>query len=137
MSWPGHGTRTRWRRCWPGAPTPAPQPSPSAAGRAWWAASSRGSATARRARCRSTFERGAEAVRQLSQSGLEPANCRLLDGREAMITGAATDDRALLVLGFESADHPLGPWMDRALECCADHGGEWSEVRERRPGSAD
>jgi len=84
-----------------------------------------------------SFERGAEAVRQLSQSGLDPANCRLLDGREAMITGAASDDRALLVLGFESADHPLGPWMDRALECCADHGGEWSEVRERRPGSSD
>ena len=27
------------------------------------------------------------------------------------------------MLGFESADHPLGPWLDRALECCADHGG--------------
>jgi alkyldihydroxyacetonephosphate synthase len=81
-----------------------------------------------------TFEAGAEAVRELSQSGLEPANCRLLDGREAMITGAATDDRALLVLGFESADHALDVWMDRALEICAQHGGEWDAVRERSEG---
>jgi alkyldihydroxyacetonephosphate synthase len=81
-----------------------------------------------------TFEIGAAAVRELSQSGLEPANCRLLDGREAMITGAATDDRALLVLGFESADHELGAWMGRALEICGDHDGEWGDVRERREG---
>ena len=28
-----------------------------------------------------------------------------------------------MVLAFESGDHPLEPWMKRALECCADHGG--------------
>ena len=28
-----------------------------------------------------------------------------------------------MVLAFEGADHDLGPWMKRALECCADHGG--------------
>jgi alkyldihydroxyacetonephosphate synthase len=78
-----------------------------------------------------SFEKGAAAVRELSQSGLEPANCRLLEGREAMVTGAATDDRALLVLGFESADHELHAWMDRALAICAGHGGEWDGVRER------
>ena len=27
------------------------------------------------------------------------------------------------MLGFESADHPLETWINRALECCADHGG--------------
>src|SRR5437764_11883830 len=27
------------------------------------------------------------------------------------------------MLGFESADHPLDPWIARALELCADHGG--------------
>src|SRR5579862_4062604 len=32
--------------------------------------------------------------------------------------------QAVLVLAFESADHPLEPWMKRALECCADHGGK-------------
>ena len=68
------------------------------------------------------FMAGAEAVRALSQSGLYPANCRLLDPREAEITGASTDG-ALLVLGFESADHPVEAWMTRALELAADHGG--------------
>ena len=71
-----------------------------------------------------SFEAGAEAVRALSQSGLYPSNCRLLDGGEAAMTGADQSGRALLVLGFESADHPLEAWMDRALECCGDHGGE-------------
>ncbi|MEA2367246.1 MAG: alkyldihydroxyacetonephosphate synthase [Thermoleophilaceae bacterium] len=70
------------------------------------------------------FEAGAEAVRALSQSGLHPSNCRLLDGAEAELTGASSDGCALLVLGFESADHELGPWMARALELCGDHGGQ-------------
>ena len=35
-----------------------------------------------------SFESGAEAVRALSQSGLHPSNCRLLDGDEAALTGA-------------------------------------------------
>ena len=77
-----------------------------------------------------SFESGAQAVRALSHSGLHPSNCRLLDPAEAALTGAAPDGHALLVLGFESADHELGPWMARALELCADHGGS---PRERRP----
>ncbi|HEX8744863.1 MAG TPA: FAD-binding oxidoreductase [Thermoleophilaceae bacterium] len=82
-----------------------------------------------------TFEAGAAAVRALSQSGLDPANCRLLDPGEAALTGAASDGGALLVLGFESADHPLEPWMDRALELCGDHGGSCPEgARHRGPG---
>jgi alkyldihydroxyacetonephosphate synthase len=71
-----------------------------------------------------SFESGCGAVRALAQSGLHPSNCRLLDEGEAAFTGAAPEGRALLVLGFESADHPLGAWMDRALELCRDHGGE-------------
>jgi alkyldihydroxyacetonephosphate synthase len=71
-----------------------------------------------------SFESGAEAVRALSQSGLHPSNSRLLDPGEAFLTGAAPEGRALLVLGFESADHPLDAWMERALELCRDHGGE-------------
>jgi alkyldihydroxyacetonephosphate synthase len=70
-----------------------------------------------------SFEAGGRAVRALAQSGLHPSNCRLLDPGEAALTGAAGDGRALLVLGFESADHPLDAWMARALECCADHHG--------------
>ena len=77
------------------------------------------------------FASGAQAVRALSQSGLHPANCRLLDPTEARVTGAGGPSAepgsppggALLILGFESADHPVEAWMARALELAADHGG--------------
>ena len=68
--------------------------------------------------------KAADAVRQISQAGLYPANCRVLDEGEAFNSGAGNGDEAVLVLAFESADHPLEPWMKRALECCADHGGK-------------
>lgn len=71
------------------------------------------------------FARGARAVRALSQSGLYPSNCRLIDPAEARVTGAGDGSAALLVLGFESAEHDVEPWMVLALECCADHGGVW------------
>lgn len=65
------------------------------------------------------------AVRALSQSGLNPANCRLLDPAEAFINAGAPT--AVLVLGFESADHPVNASMERALELCRDHGGTLTE----------
>ncbi|WCO68691.1 FAD-binding oxidoreductase [Iamia majanohamensis] len=71
-----------------------------------------------------TWTQGVAAVRALAQSGLQPANCRLLDGTEAALTSGVSGVGALLVLGFESADHPVGPWLDRGLELCRDHGGE-------------
>jgi alkyldihydroxyacetonephosphate synthase len=67
------------------------------------------------------------AVRALSQSGLYPTNCRLIDPAEAALTGAGDGSFALLVLGFESAAHETEPWMALALECCGDHGGIWEE----------
>jgi alkyldihydroxyacetonephosphate synthase len=70
------------------------------------------------------FARGARAVRALAQSGLYPTNCRLLDALEAANAGANPQgDAAILVLGFESADHGLDAWMARALELCRDAGG--------------
>ena len=69
------------------------------------------------------FDAGAEAVRVIAQAGLYPTNCRLIDADEARISGAGDGSASVLVLGFESADHELQPWMARALECCADHGG--------------
>ena len=72
------------------------------------------------------FLSAAEAVRQIAQAGIYPANCRLLDPGEAFNAGATERNEAVLVLAFESADHPLDPWMKRALECCADHGGRLS-----------
>ncbi len=74
-----------------------------------------------------TFAQGAECVRALSQSGLDPSNCRLIDPREARMTMAGDGSRALLVLGFESADHPVDAAMERALAICAEHGGELQE----------
>src|SRR5262249_25837605 len=65
----------------------------------------------------------ARAVRAIAQAGLYPANCRMLDPQEAWNTGAGDGTAAILVLAFESGDHPLDAWMIRALECCADHGG--------------
>ena len=74
-----------------------------------------------------SFLGGADAVRALAQSELEPANCRLIDALEAAQVGAGDGRRALLTLGFESADHPVGPWLDRALEICREHGGDPDE----------
>jgi alkyldihydroxyacetonephosphate synthase len=73
------------------------------------------------------FLAGARAVRAISQAGLYPSNCRLLDAGEAANTGAGTGEEAVMVLAFESADHPLDAWMSRALECAADHGGSFPE----------
>ena len=70
-----------------------------------------------------TFTAGAGAVRALSQAGLYPTNCRLLDPGEAMTSGAGTGAEAVLVVGFESADHSLDAWMARALEIAAGAGG--------------
>ena len=83
------------------------------------------------------FERfldGVECVRALSQSGLSPANCRLIDAREALTTMAGDGSSALLVLGFESADHPVQEAMARALAICAEHEGIVSEGRGDRGG---
>ena len=69
------------------------------------------------------FFTAARAVRAISQAGLYPSNCRILDPAEAYNTGAADGSVAIMVLALESADHEVGPWMKRARECCADHGG--------------
>jgi alkyldihydroxyacetonephosphate synthase len=69
------------------------------------------------------FVAGAKAVRAISQAGLFPSNCRLLDPGEALVAGAGSGAEAILLIAFESADHELEPWMERALTCARDHGG--------------
>ena len=69
------------------------------------------------------FAAAVAAARDLAQSDLYPSNCRLLDAREALIHRVATDGTSVLLIGFESADHPLEPWMSRALEIARGHGG--------------
>jgi alkyldihydroxyacetonephosphate synthase len=82
-----------------------------------------------------SFSLGAECVRALSQAGLHPSNCRLLDAGEARLTMAGDGSHALLVLGFESTDHPVEEAMERALAICVEHGGVTGE-RRRRAGGA-
>jgi alkyldihydroxyacetonephosphate synthase len=69
------------------------------------------------------FLAAAGAVREISQSGLYPSNCRLLDPLEAGTTGAGSGEKSLLVLGFESAHHPVDAPMNLALEIAQAHGG--------------
>lgn len=73
------------------------------------------------------FNSGVYAVRILSQSGLYPSNCRLLDAGEALDSGAGDGKSAVLLLGFESRNYSLDAWMNRALECCRDCGGVYDQ----------
>ncbi len=77
------------------------------------------------------YSRAVAATRAIAQSGLHPANCRLLDAAEAFLNAGTSVTGGLLVLGFESADHPVDPWLDRAVEVARDHGGTPSAVREK------
>ena len=84
-----------------------------------------------------TFAEGAQAVREIAQSGLDPANCRLLDPAEAQFTGAGDGSSALLVLGFESAHHPVDEPMRIAVEAASEHGGRPGEVRTQDTASGE
>ena len=70
-----------------------------------------------------SFDAAVACVRAIAQAGLYPANCRLLDAREAQTAGAGDGSRHVLLLAFESADHGLDAWMARAIECVRDHAG--------------
>lgn len=75
------------------------------------------------------FEDAVIAARILSQSGLFPSNCRLLDPGEAMLHEVAKDGTSVLLIAFESADHPVEPWMERALSIASDLGGDGDEPK--------
>jgi alkyldihydroxyacetonephosphate synthase len=69
------------------------------------------------------FFAAAKAVRAVGQAGLYPSNLRLIDNHEAGIYGVNNYEETLLILAFESADHPVDAWMVRAIELIQDHGG--------------
>ncbi|MEM9138953.1 MAG: FAD-binding oxidoreductase, partial [Pseudomonadota bacterium] len=69
------------------------------------------------------FFDAARAVRAVSQAGLYPANVRIVDGVELHVNGAGDGSFTLMVVSFESSDHPVDAWIARAEECCLDHGG--------------
>ncbi len=78
------------------------------------------------------FEAGVEASRRIAQARLYPANCRLLDRKEALLNQIGSNN--LLVLGFESvdtgtdADRTVEDDLGRAVEIAEEEGGD---VRER------
>jgi alkyldihydroxyacetonephosphate synthase len=81
------------------------------------------------------FAAGAEIVREIVQAGLWPANCRLIDAREAALTFAGDGSHALLVLGFESAELSVDERMRCALQVCEAHGATWEERDAESRGS--
>jgi alkyldihydroxyacetonephosphate synthase len=70
------------------------------------------------------YDDAVAATREISQAALFPTNCRLLDAGEAMLNAGVDDGRHLLVLGFESADHPVDTWIERAVDIARSHRGE-------------
>jgi alkyldihydroxyacetonephosphate synthase len=80
------------------------------------------------------FAAAAEAVRAVSQSGLHPANCRLLDPGEAALSGAAHDGESVLVLGVESAHRPVDGQLAELLALAADSGGAVPPETSAAPG---
>jgi len=83
------------------------------------------------------FAAGAEAVREISQAGLHPSNCRLLDAAESETSSAGPPGKAVLVLGFESPHHPVDEPMSIALDAARGHGGEPGEIRGGGSGDGD
>jgi alkyldihydroxyacetonephosphate synthase len=86
------------------------------------------------------FLAAAAAVREISQSGLNPSNCRLLDALEAGTTGAGSGEKHLLVLGFESPQLPVDVPMSQALDIAQSHGGTPNTPptgRKQQPGSGN
>jgi alkyldihydroxyacetonephosphate synthase len=71
------------------------------------------------------------ATRAIAQAGLYPTNCRLLDPAEAFLNAGTPTAGGLLVVAFESADHPVTAWMERALAIAAEHRGTVISERSR------
>ena len=69
------------------------------------------------------YEDALNALRQISQSGLFPSNCRVLDSNEALLNGVGDGTKHLLILSFESADHDKSMALGRALEISKENNG--------------
>lgn len=80
------------------------------------------------------FDKAVNAARLLAQSGLYPANCRLLDSKEAFLNQVTNDGSHVLVIAFESADHPVNPWLERALAIALAEGGHCPNGANYREG---
>ncbi|MCY3623116.1 MAG: FAD-binding oxidoreductase [Gammaproteobacteria bacterium] len=70
-----------------------------------------------------TWHDGCEAVREIAQAKLWPANLRILDPAEAELSAGLSDGHALLIIGFESGDIPQDPNIRAAVRIARSHGG--------------
>jgi alkyldihydroxyacetonephosphate synthase len=84
-----------------------------------------------------SFADACEAVREIVQAGLDPANCRLLEAAEAELTGAGDGTAHLLLLAFESAHHPMEMPLHLAVEAAESHGGVADAPRITAPSAVD
>ncbi|MFJ8593359.1 FAD-binding oxidoreductase [Streptomyces sp. NPDC093598] len=83
------------------------------------------------------FQQALEAVRAIARSDLSPANCRLLDPGEALLSSASHDGSSVLVLGFESATGPVDDRLTSALDLVRAHGGRGGARTADRDAPAD
>ena len=70
-----------------------------------------------------TWRSGWEAVREIAQAKLWPANLRILDPAEAQFAAGLDDGHALLIVGFESGDVPQGDNVRAAVGIARRNGG--------------
>jgi alkyldihydroxyacetonephosphate synthase len=77
------------------------------------------------------LESAANAIRAVAQAGLWPSNCRLVDAEETKLAGAGDGSFHLILLGFESSYQPVDHWMDKAIKCAEEFGGDFSAPLER------
>ena len=66
---------------------------------------------------------GCEAVREIAQAKLWPANLRILDPAEAAFSAGMDGQQALLVIGFESGDVPQDANIKAAVAIARSRGG--------------
>src|SRR4029079_10788320 len=71
-----------------------------------------------------TWEAGFEAARVVVPAKLWPATCGLLDPVEARNAAGLDGTRAILIIGFESAELPQGPLIREAVHLAREAGGE-------------
>ncbi len=64
------------------------------------------------------------AARAVAQSGIRPANARVLDPLEALVAGAGDGTASLMLLACESADHPVDSELARLVALVQDHGAD-------------
>ena len=77
-----------------------------------------------------SWKAAVEACRLIGQSGLNPANTRLIDKTEALINGLGDGQNHIVILGFESADRDMKVYMDQALDICRKCEGSW-EIKNK------